>query len=100
MKHIAEDFKDILAGKLNKVEAIELLENILEKNGHHCKITRRKIATGHKIYFHINRIDVNFDSTYDDYDSWWHASENIIQIYFPKAHLISGGIDGWVIAEY
>lgn len=100
MKATAEDFKDILTGKIDKVAAVKLLKIILEENHHHCKITRRKTATGHKIYFHITRIDVDLDSTYDDYDAWWHTSEKIIQIYFPKACLISGGIDGWVIAEY
>ena len=98
MKHTAEDFKDMLAGGIDKVEAVELLKSILLENGHHCKITRRKTATGRKIYFHINRINPDPDVSY--VGSWWFASENIIQIYFPGAHLISGNINGWVIAEY
>lgn len=97
MKHIAEDFKDILAGKPDKVMAANLLKTILQENGHHCKIIRRKTAAGRKIYFHINRTSSCSD---EHIDRWWRTSENIIQIFFSEAHLISGNINGWIIAEY
>lgn len=99
MKHTAEDFKDILAGKPNKFAYINFLKLIFKEQGYHYKIRRRKLASGQKFYFYISIIDFDIDLDDSD-DSWWYHSINLIRAFFPKARLTSGSISGWTIAEY
>ena len=97
MKAIAEDFKDQLAGEPDKIINVGLVKDMLKTEDYKCTTTRRKTAKSYKIYFHITRTNPNISG----YSSpWWQDSIILIKTLFPDAHLTSGSIDGWTIAEY
>lgn len=96
MKHTAEDFKDILAGELDKPAAVNRIIAWLDANDMTCKIVRRRTAAGRKIYFNIiNRIE-ELDQVQGQRD----RAQHIIKLTFPNAHLTSAGSITWTIAEF
>ena len=98
MKFTAEDFKDRLAGDMDKVAAVEAIKEKLAEENYSCKISRRQTATGRKIYFKIAPL---FEADSEEYATpWWAMSELTIQEYFPNCRLISGSNSSWTIAEY
>lgn len=95
MKHSPNDFKDLLAGKQDKVAAVKVIKKELTDAGLKVATSRRKLATGVKIYFTMST-----PVLLDRPDAARNFSEDIIRIYFPMAHLTSGGPTEWTIAEY
>lgn len=96
MKYTTEDFRDQLAGGMDKLEAVKNIKESLKGLAYKCKIARRQTATGRKIYFTIEPMMP--DGEYCR--PWWKDSERVIHEYFPDARLTSGGSSTWTIAEY
>ena len=97
MKFTAEDFANSLAGGMDKHKAVaDIKHTLMVVMEYKCKITRRKTATGEKIYFVIE--PANEDREYPS--PWWKETETYIRTWFPDARLTSGGSMGWTIAEY
>lgn len=96
MKYTAEDFKDQLAGSIDKVEAARLIKFRLKPYGLDVKTTRRKLASGHKIYFHI----INPYKDISEMQNLRRLTKNIICVYFPNARITSACSSNWTIAEY
>lgn len=96
MKRIAEDFKDQLAGSIDKVAAVKLIKSRLKLYDLLVKTTRRKLASGYKIYFHITNSQE--DKSY--VQNLRHLTKNIICVYFPNARITSACSSNWTIAEY
>jgi hypothetical protein len=102
MKRSPEDFKDKLAGRQDKVAAVKEIKHDLAGAGLVCKTTRRKLATGVKIYFTVSPPDsVSMTkSWYDNVGSVRNYSVDTIAKHFPSASVTSGGPSGWTISEY
>ena len=102
MKYSADDFKDKLKGKQDKIAAIKEIKHDLAGAGLVCKTTRRKLATGVKIYFTVTPPDsVSMTkSWYDNVGSVRNYSVDVIAKHFPFAGVTSGGPSGWTVAEY
>ena len=102
MKYSADDFKDKLKGKQDKVAAVKEIKHDLAGAGLVCKTARRKLATGVKIYFTVTPPDsVSMTkSWYDNVGSVRNYSVDVIAKHFPLAGVTSGGPSGWTIAEY
>lgn len=96
MKSTAEDFQDKLAGKQSKHIACGIIRYDIEEGGLSCKIHRRKLARGRKIYFIIGNEDPDYETVEDLRD----LTINIVRNFFPDANLTSGGPTGWTIAEF
>ena len=98
MKATAEDFKDQLAGGIDKPAAVAAIKKSLKADFYKCKTIRRDTAAGRKIYFIIEPV---FAPDHESYIStWWLTSETVIHKYFPDARITSGSNTGWTIAEY
>ena len=98
MKHTAEDFKDILAGSIDKVTAVNEIKIRIKLHGLGFKTTRRRLASGRKIYFHITNPHKNMDAV-----RLRRLTKNIICFYFPNASnasITSACSSNWTIAEY
>lgn len=102
MKATPDDFQDVLAGRTNKPEAVKKIKETLAKAGLICKTSRRKLASGTKIYFTISPPG----SLYDE-PGWLRSvgsvrnyTVDVITRYFPLASVTSGGPSTWTIAEY
>lgn len=102
MKYSSEDFKDKLSGHLDKPAAVKEIKHDLAGAGLVCKTTRRKLATGVKIYFIVSPPDsVSMTkSWYDNVGNVRNYSVDVIAKHFPLAGVTSGGPSGWTIAEY
>ena len=96
MKRIAEDFKDQLAGSIDKVAAVKLIKFRLKLYGLFVKTTRRKLASGYKIYFYIT----NPHEDKSEVQNLHRLTKNIICVYFPNAGVTSACSSNWTIAEY
>jgi hypothetical protein len=96
MRPTKDDFKDKLAGKQDKVAAVKSIKEELATAGLKVKVTRRKLASGTKIYFTITP-PVSLDRRTDIARNY---SRNVIKMHFPEAILTSGGTLEWTIAEY
>lgn len=102
MKTTPDDFQDLLAGRLNKPEAVKLIKNDLARAGLVCKTSRRKLISGTKIYFTVSPPS-DIGSTkewYNRVESVRNYSIDIIRKHFPNASITSGGPSGWTISEY
>lgn len=102
MKTTVEDFQDKLAGRQDKPAAVEAIKEAIKVSGLNISIQRRKLAGGTKIYFTITPPDKINDSA-----EWLRRAGSIskftvdiIQKYFPKARVTSGGAGSWTISEY
>ena len=102
MKHSPEDFKDKLAGRQDKVAAVNEIQHDLAGAGLNCKVTRRKLASGVKIYFTITPPEsVSAANNWmTSVESIRNYSVDVIAKHFPLAGMTSGGSMGWTIAEY
>lgn len=96
MKPTAEDFQDKLAGKQDKPTACGVIRYCIEDRGLTCKIHRRKLAKGRKIYFIIGYEDPDYELVEDHRE----ACIDYVRTFFPDANLTSGGPSGWTIAEF
>ncbi len=96
MKATAEDFKDQLAGSIDKVDAVKDIRRKIENYGLSVRTTRRKLATGRKIYFHITNPFEDLNAV----QGLRHQSRTIVQIYFPNAGITSACSSEWTISEY
>lgn len=102
MKTTPDDFQDMLAGRLNKPEAVKLIKHDIAKAGLVCKTFRRKLAGGTKIYFTISPpADIGGTKTWlDSVESVRNYSIDVIQKHFPNASITSGGPSSWTVSEY
>ena len=102
MKYSPEDFKDKLSGYLDKPAAVKEIKHDLAKAGLSVKTSRRKLATGVKIYFTVSPPESvsTTKSWYGEVGSVRNYSVDVIQKHFPLAGVTSGGPSGWTIAEY
>ena len=102
MKYSPDDFKDKLAGKQDKVAAVNEIKLRLATAGLDVAIKRRKLAGGVKIYFIITPPNPLADSGpwLDSVASVREFSQHTIQDHFPEASMTSGGSMGWTISEY
>lgn len=102
MKYSPDDFKDKLAGKQDKIAAINAIKEAHGAAGLDIAIKRRKLASGKKIYFTVTPPKTVYDSS--DWLNRVHSvrqfSQSTVQTYFPEASLTSGGPSGWTISEY
>jgi len=95
MRPNKDDFKDKLAGKQDKVAAVESIKKELVDAGLKVKVSRRKLASGVKIYFTVC-IPVHLTGP----NVARQFSKDIIQLQFPSATVTSGNATEWTIAEY
>jgi len=102
MKYSPEDFKDKLSGYLDKPAAVNKIKHDLAGAGLNCKVVRRKLATGVKIYFTISPPEsVGAENNWlTSVESVRNYSVDVIAKHFPLAGVTSGGSLGWTIAEY
>lgn len=95
MRPTKDDFKDKLAGRQDKVAAIKSIKEELATAGLKVKVTRRKLASGTKIYFTIAPpVSLGRPDVPRKY------SRDVIRMHFPEASLTSGGTLEWTITEY
>lgn len=95
MRPNKDDFKDKLAGKQDKVAAVESIKKELVDAGLKVKVSRRKLASGVKIYFTVC-IPVLLTGP----NVARQFSKDIIRHHFPTAVVTSGNATEWTIAEY
>ena len=102
MKRSPEDFKDKLAGRQDKIAAVNEIKHDLAGAGLTCKTSRRKLASGVKIYFIVSPPD-SISGT----KAWWDKVHSVrsytldvVGKHFPECSLTSGGPSGWTIAEF
>lgn len=102
MKSTRDDFKDKLAGRQDKVAAVKEIKESLAQAGLILKVSRRKLASGTKIYFTVSPPE-----TVSGGSDWLNRvagvrdfTKSVIREHFPDASLTSGGPSTWTIAEY
>ena len=102
MKYSPDDFKDKLAGKQDKVAAVNEIKEMLGRAGLKVTINRRKLAGGTKIYFTVTPPETltNAVGWLDGVSKIRSFSTDIIGKHFPECSMTSGGSMGWTISEY
>lgn len=102
MKYSPDDFKDKLAGRQDKVAAVNEIKEKHAVAGLNVAIKRRKLAAGVKIYFIVTPPDSLTDSAtwLSNVASVRRFSQHTVQDHFPNASLTSGGSLSWTISEY
>ncbi len=102
MKYSPDDFKDKLAGKQDKVAAVNEIKEALGRAGLGVSVKRRKLAGGVKLYFTITPPDslTNAKGWLDGVAKIRSFTTDIIGKHFPEASMTSGGSMGWTISEY
>jgi hypothetical protein len=103
MKHKATDMKEILTTGEDRVAKVNELKKIFadHKDKMTFRVTRRKLASGVKFYFHL---EVVGEWREDETFSWKQGLRGfalpIIQERFPEANLTSGGTLSMTIAAH
>lgn len=95
MKHKPTDMKEILTTGEDRVAKVNELKEFFSRHKDSMKfsVTRRKLASGIKFYFHVQAVGVQY---LDNPDIMWKDPlrdfvMDAIKREFPEAYLTSGG---------
>lgn len=98
MKATIKDFKDILAGKRNKLDSVKAIISGLHAIRFTTTVKRRNMSTNPKIYFFVrinnNAIPNEWSGPYEKYVISYISS------YFPDAYIAGSGKNGMIVAEF
>lgn len=95
MKYKPEDMLDQLKTGEDKLAKIKEMKAEFADADYKCRAVRRKLASGHKFYFHIEYVGGEF---------WTQSRRNeishLVSHYFPEASVTSSGVGNVTYAEY
>jgi len=99
MKAIPEDFKDILAGKANKLASVNFIAGELDRMDFTLSTKRRHILTNPTIYFFIRLPKVR-----GKIQIWNGPYRRMvigaITAQFPNAYIVNASENGMLVAEF